>query len=331
MGTAITPDAYLAALTEQGINWRFYTNKADWLRHNRNAANNNQGWGPLRGAINHNTASDIRESSMLRYLYDGDPGRNLPGPLAGQATAKDGTLWLLGWGASNHAGPGDKDMDALIRKDEAPLNRDFRPDVRMGEPGTVLLAPYYFGNEGMWGAGPTPAQVETIMRWNVACMKLLGYTGGSVGMHREFTTTRSDAVGIKGYELRNEVNRRLKKVIPPEPVPPVDPVKKDPFMSLTIKNPVTGERWIVERAVWSMWTYAIKSWFDATKQPQPQKFFDFDPETPDDFVTNPLTGSAWPIDNALWSLWYYTYYTELALDPAQETPSAAPPATPYVG
>ncbi|HXJ66341.1 MAG TPA: hypothetical protein VNN79_21475, partial [Actinomycetota bacterium] len=124
MSTTITPDEFLASLTKWGVKWRFYSNKADWLTHNRNNAGNNTaatpgGFGPLRGVVEHNTAS-TSQTGMLTYLYQGDPARQLPGPLCNWATLKTGEVVLMGWGTSNATGPGDPRPDALVRSNSMP-------------------------------------------------------------------------------------------------------------------------------------------------------------------------------------------------------------------
>ena len=47
-------------------------------------------------------------------------------------------------------------------------------------------------------------------------------------------------------------------VTPPAPVP-----EEDELMAVTVKNPLTGEQWPIEDALWSMWTYAYWASVDA--------------------------------------------------------------------
>jgi hypothetical protein len=79
------------------------------------------------------------------------------------------------------------------------------------------------------GKGPTAAQRAAIIPLIAACMEVLGkgYTGGSVAMHREFSTSRSDPQFFKGYEIRKAVNLQLAKwqsvVEKPSPTTPSAP------------------------------------------------------------------------------------------------------------
>ena len=206
MATDIKPDAFLASLTKWGVKWRFYKDKADWLTHNRNGAGNNinatpGGFGPLRGAAAHNTAS-TSQTGMLTYLYTGDAARSLPGPLCNWAVLKTGEVVLMGWGTCNATGPGDPVPDSLVRKNAMPLTREHSPTTSgPSDPDAILYAPYYFGFEACYAdEGPTDAQRDAMVRACVACLDVLGgpnngYSGGSVVMHRELTTTRSDPQG----------------------------------------------------------------------------------------------------------------------------------------
>lgn len=248
MSTNIKPDDFLASLTKWGVNWRFYKDKADWLVHNRNKAGNNVnatpgGFGPLRGGAAHNTAS-TSQTGMLAYLYNGDSARALPGPLCNWAILKTGEVVLMGWGTSNATGPGDPKADALVRNDKMPLDTELVPTIgAITDPRAILYAPYYQGWEACHAAeGPTPEQYKSVVLAACAYLDLLGagYTGGSVVMHRELTTQRSDPQGVpKNGQLRRDINARLKAgppsaTKPPEvPSVPVAPTKKPSPVTLT--------------------------------------------------------------------------------------------------
>lgn len=233
MSTAITLDMITANFTKRGVKWRYYKTRADALAHNRNNAGNNinatpGGWGPIRGLFFHNFASDISDSSSLDYLYRGDAARELPGPLAQFGLEDDGEWVIVGWGASNHASAGDSKVEATARADKMPLDRDLVPNAANTK---TLLAPFYLGVEMLYGKGPTDAQRASAVKGGAAIMEVLGYTGGSVVMHRETHTTRSDPVGFKGYEIRKGINAQLeawsKPVVTPPPTAPSVPSKPD--------------------------------------------------------------------------------------------------------
>lgn len=248
MSTDITAEDFLtnvrAWLGPEGGKWRFYKNKADWLVHNRNRAGNNLnatpgGFGPLEGGAAHNTAS-TSQTGMLVYLYNGDSSRALPGPLCNWAVLKTGEVVLMGWGTSNATGPGDPRPRGLVQKDGMPLDREIIPTTSgPSDSRAVLYAPYYLGWEACHAAeGPTPAQYDSILAMACAYLMTLGgpkkgYSGGSIVMHRELTTTRSDPQGTpKNGQMRRDINARLAAGPPnTNPEPPV-PNKKPSVVTL---------------------------------------------------------------------------------------------------
>lgn len=259
MTTDITADAFLASVRKwlgpEGGKWRFYKDKADWLKHNRNSAGNNinatpGGFGPLRGGAAHNTAS-TSQTGMLSYLYAGDAARQLPGPLCNWAIDKNGMVVLMGWGTSNATGPGDPTADTRVRKDQMPLDREIVPTTSgPSDPRAVLYAPYYLGWEAMHAAeGPTTAQYDSTILMACAYLDVLGgpakgYSGGSIVLHRELTTTRSDPQGTpKNGQYRRDINARL-QAGPPGVTPPPPTALKPVALKLTIdKDSVAlGER-----------------------------------------------------------------------------------------
>lgn len=255
MSTSIKPDDFLASLTKWGVNWRFYKNKEDWLTHNRNGASNNVppkgtpgGYGPLRGAVAHNTAS-TSQVGMLAYLYNGDPARQLPGPLCNWAVTYTGEVVLMGWGTSNATGPGDPIPNGLVLKNAMPLDREIVPRTAgPSDPQAVLYAPYYFGWEACHAAeGPTATQYQAIIRAGCACLDVLGgpkagYSGGSVIMHRELTTTRSDPQGVGKAQIRRDIDKQF--AAGPPTKPPEPPVTLKPSvvkLSVTPESLTLGE------------------------------------------------------------------------------------------
>jgi hypothetical protein len=198
----------LAALAKWGITPKFY--KPDWRDHNRNAV---QGWGPIYGFVVHNFGSDTSDPNSLAYLYNGDLARGMPGPLSQFSITDDGQVWVIGWGTANHCGFMDKDLHALVLKDSAPLDRDFRPDSSDATGGGIgKVNPYYIGVEMTYGAAPTDAQRKSVVLLGAALMDALGpgYTGGSCVGHRECTTARSDPTGVPMWQYRRDVNALLK-------------------------------------------------------------------------------------------------------------------------
>jgi hypothetical protein len=221
MSTDITADDLLRAFTKRGVRFRFYKDKADFLTHNRNFAGANAGatpggFGPIRGLVWHNTAMTASEKAQLSYLYTGDgPNSGKPGPLCTGAITTDGTVVLIGWGACTHAGPGDPKTEALLRADAMPLDGERRPTTSIASSGTVQINAFYLGWEVL-GTSVNAIQRKALVLLSAAILEMLGgpaagYSGGSIAMHRELTTTRSDPVGIaKDGSGRREVDAMLR-------------------------------------------------------------------------------------------------------------------------
>ena len=249
MTTDIKPDSFLANLTKWGVPWRFYADRADWLTHNRNAQ---QGNGPYRGSVKHNTAS-TSQTGMLAYLYRGDgPTSSKPGPLCQVAVPKVGDVVLLAWGTATHAGPGDAKVEAVARADKMPLDRELRPTTNGASPSslTTPINPHYLADESMHAAeGPTDHQRRMAVLVHCAWLDTLGgpangYSAGSVLMHRELTTSRSDPQGWAPGEFRRAVAAQLKAGPPktgtgttPTPAPELPVTLKPVTTTLTLDRP----------------------------------------------------------------------------------------------
>lgn len=242
MSTDIKPDDFLASLKKWGVPFRFYKDRADWLTHNRNAQ---QGNGPYRGTVKHNTAS-TSQTGMLEYLYRGDgPTSSKPGPLCQVAIPKVGDVVLIGWGTATHAGPGDEKVEAVAREDKLPLDRELRPSTNGASPSsmTTPINPHYIGDESMHAAeGPTDHQRRMAVLVHCAILDMLGgpaagYSAGSVLMHRELTTSRSDPQGWAPGEFRRAVDAQLKagppKAATTTPAPATVPATTTPLIPVT--------------------------------------------------------------------------------------------------
>jgi hypothetical protein len=238
----------LAALAKWGITPKFY--KPDWRTHNRNAV---QGWGPIYGFVVHNFGSDTSDPNSLAYLYNGDLARGMPGPLSQFSITDDGTVWVIGWGTANHCGFMDKDLHALVLKDNAPRNTDFRPDSSDATGGGIgKVNPFYIGVEMTYGAAPTDAQRKSVVLLGAALMDALGsgYTGGSCVGHRECTTARSDPTGVPMWQYRRDVNALL-KAGPAGAPSPVAPQEADMQFNDTIPGTKLTVGQVLNRAAWA--------------------------------------------------------------------------------
>ena len=245
MSTAITADDLIAAFKKRGVNYRFYKSYADFKAHNRNKAGANAGvtpggFGPLMGIIWHNFGSAGKDVNQEAYLYRGDgPTSGKPGPLCLGGVADDGTIVLMGWGAATHAGPADPKAFALLKANAMPLDREYKPVTNGTMSGTKAINPFFLGFEMEHGPeGPTAAQRKSLVLASAAILEMLGgpskgYGAGSIAMHRELTTNRSDPQGVpKDGAMRREVNNLLRQwsatTTPTPPPAPSVPVAQKP-------------------------------------------------------------------------------------------------------
>lgn len=188
MATPLTADAFVNALRAEGC--RVVT-VGSWRTHNRGTRGD--GWGPVNGVIMHHTVSKGDQSSV-DLCYDGYSG--LPGPLCHGVIGKDGTVYVISVGRSNHAGGGDPNvLRAVI--DERYTDRPPVPQV--GNTGGVDGNARFYGFECVnLGDGKDPwpaAQVEAMVRAGAALSRAYGWTEKSVIAHREWSKDKSDPVG----------------------------------------------------------------------------------------------------------------------------------------
>lgn len=98
------------------------------------SATTSGGW-DAHGQLNHWTAmsrsvSVAAQVRILRYGYS-----SLPGPLCFGSPTRDGHLWIIGWGNTNHAGAGDQQVWDAIRAsrfDGSPVANDESVDGNQG-------------------------------------------------------------------------------------------------------------------------------------------------------------------------------------------------------
>ena len=252
MTTNITLDMILANFEKRGVKYKFYKTKADALTHNRNGAGVNTnatpgGFGPLYGFVVHNFASDISDANSNNYLYIGDKARGMPGPLVQFSLDDEGCVWVIGWGAATHTGPGDKETVTKVKADQMPLSSDVTPD---GSVDSGAINPFFLGVEMLYGGkGPTTAQRTALIPFVAAVIEVLGtgYSGGSVAMHREFSVQRSDPQFFKGFDIRKAVNAQLSKwkagPVAPTPTVPKDDLDMTPAERAALINDIKNAVW----------------------------------------------------------------------------------------
>lgn len=204
MGTPLTADQLVAALRAEGCRVVEYK---DWRTHNRN---HKGAWGPVNGVILHHTGG--YSSGAVEYCYSGSS--DLPGPLCGGVITKDGTVYLVGNGRTNHAGGGDPDVLAEVAA-ESYGTRPQAPNV--GNSDGVDGNRRFYGFECVnLGDGKDPwpdAQVDAMVRASAALVRAHGWGYRSVIGHKEWSDDKSDPRGpgdvVEMPRLRAKIGQRL--------------------------------------------------------------------------------------------------------------------------
>ncbi|UXY28838.1 peptidoglycan-binding protein [Streptomyces sp. HUAS TT20] len=207
MATPLTPDALVRALRAKGVVVREHGN---WRTHNRN---HKGPWGPVHGVMLHHTAG----SDSLRLCLEGTP--TLPGPLCAGLVAKDGTVHLVGWGRTNHAGSGSAAVLAAVVAERTPPPAP-GPDA---VDGNAHFYGFEIENLGTGHDPYPPAQLDAVERLSAALCRAHGWSAASVIGHREWTRRKIDpSFPMPG--MRSRIDARLG----PRPTPDATPYEPFP-------------------------------------------------------------------------------------------------------
>lgn len=200
MADPMTAGIFLSALRAEGCT---VVETENWRTHSRN----HQGpWGPVHGVMIHHTATaDSRHT--VQICRDGY--LDLPGPLCHGVITKDGSVHLVGYGRTNHAGAGDS---AVLRA--VISERSLPPDMQADTDGNSRFYGFECENLGD-GYDPWPdVQVEATVRATAAVLRAhrwgdIGHT--SVIGHLEWRPGKIDPKGITGgmSGIRRRVAERL--------------------------------------------------------------------------------------------------------------------------
>ncbi|MFD6291861.1 peptidoglycan-binding protein [Streptomyces sp. NPDC060205] len=176
MATPLTAEALVRALRGEGLALSEHTG---WRTHNRN---HKGAWGPVHGVMLHHTAG----TDSLRLCRDGTAA--LPGPLCIGLITKSGTLHLLGYGRTNHAGAGSAAVLDAVRAEKAAFPAP-GPDAVDGNARFYGFEIENLGN----GRDPYPAaQLRTVERLSAAVCRAHGWSARSVIAHKEWTRRKID-------------------------------------------------------------------------------------------------------------------------------------------
>jgi hypothetical protein len=201
MATPLTADVFAAALRAEGVRIQ---EQSDWRTHNRNQRG---AWGPVHGVMLHHTAG----TDSLGTCRDGTA--TLPGPLCTGLIGKDGTVHLVGYGRTNHAGSGSAAvLDAVMAERTTP------PPGPDAVDGNARFYGFEIKNLGN-GRDPYPtAQIDAVERVSAAVCRAHGWSSASVIGHKEWTCHKIDpSFSMPGMRTRIEARLGLKPVPRPSP------------------------------------------------------------------------------------------------------------------
>ncbi|MGW6455499.1 peptidoglycan-binding protein [Streptomyces sp. NPDC055078] len=218
MAAPLTADELLAVLRAEGL---AVVEVGNWRTRNRN---HKGPWGPVHGVVIHHTVTK-GTAQTVAICRDGHSA--LPGPLCHGVIAKDGTLHLVGYGRTNHAGSGDDDvLQAVIAERALPTVNEANTD------GNRHFYGFECENLGD-GKDPWPAaQLEAIEKASAAICRAHGWTARSVIGHLEWQPGKPDPRGFTMGSMRARVESRLagRPAAPAKPKPPAPrPKAYEPF------------------------------------------------------------------------------------------------------
>lgn len=215
MATPLTYATFISALKAEGLKViEVKTNGKSPAFHNRNHIGD---WGPVHGVMIHHTVTKGTANTveLCRKGYAG-----LPGPLCQGVIAKDGTVYVVGYGRCLHAGLGDDDvLRAVIAERALPADNEANTD------GNKHFYGFECENLGN-GKDPWPAvQLEAIEKAAAAVCRKHGWTAPSVIGHLEWQPGKIDPRGFTMSSMRSRIADRLagKPQTPPPPPPAPKP------------------------------------------------------------------------------------------------------------
>ena len=208
MATPLTYAAFIAALKSEGL--RVVEVKTDGKSpafHNRNHMGD---WGPMHGVMIHHTVTK-GTANTVEICREGYSA--LPGPLCHGVIAKDGTVYVVGYGRANHAGLGDDDvLRAVVNETALPVDNEANTD------GNRHFYGFECENLGD-GKDPWPAvQLKAIEQAAAAVCRAHDWKAASVIGHLEWQPGKVDPRGFTMTSMRSCIGDRLKA--PPKPPAP---------------------------------------------------------------------------------------------------------------
>lgn len=186
-------------------------------------------FGPVHGVVVHHTAGVSK--GMKDVIYRGVSG--LPGPLSHDFLAKDGTLYVVGHGRTNHAGSVTPAVKAAIVAEQAPTNQKLRGEETVD--GNDFLFGLEIENLGN-GKDPYPIeQYQVAVKWAAAHARFYRWGINSIWGHKEITSRKIDPSFPMGL-FRTAVRNQLDGFTPGKPATPAPKPAPVPQESATVAN-----------------------------------------------------------------------------------------------
>jgi hypothetical protein len=220
MAKPLSYEQFIAALKARGVKVvEVKTGGKPPSHHNRNSVGP---WGPVHGVMIHHTVSKgtMKTVAICQNGYAG-----LPGPLCHGVIAKDGTVYVVGYGRANHAGKGDRDVLNAVKAESYSTNPP--ADNEANTDGNTHFYGFECENLGDGKDPWPPAQLDAIERVSAAVCDAHGWTEKSVIGHLEWQPGKVDPRGFTMASMRARIGRNLR----PEPKPPTKPKPKPPTPS----------------------------------------------------------------------------------------------------
>ncbi|GAA3121643.1 N-acetylmuramoyl-L-alanine amidase [Streptomyces echinatus] len=207
MATPPSASTFAALLRAEGVS---VVEVGDWETHNRNTKGP---WGPVNGVMIHHTVTR-GTANTVQIVRDGYTA--LPGPLCHGMIAKDGKVYLVGYGRANHAGLGDPDvLAAVIAETKPPTDDEASVD------GNRHFYGFECENMGDDKDPWPPEQIEAIEKVAAALCRHHGWTARSVIRHLDWQPGKVDprGPGMQWDDVLAGISARLGTKPPTKPAP----------------------------------------------------------------------------------------------------------------
>ena len=166
----------------------------------------------ITGLMYHHTAGSGSDKQERGIITNGHA--SLSGPLANFGVRDDGVIDIIARGCANHAGGGDPDVLAAVRK-ESYTHYPPKTDKHHNESGSVGGNSYFMGWESYYG-GPGDPTVNALqhrvtilsmaaMTWALAKKSGITWTSKSTIGHKEWSDWKPDPAGVDMKDARRQI------------------------------------------------------------------------------------------------------------------------------